>query len=930
MRNGGTFGVGPLLLASVLAAAPQDSQASALQQAIVVEVHEHDLAEAAKRYRAIGEGGGAEAAEAWLRLGTLEQRLGRADQARKALDRALALDPVLAPRVAEVGRQDSRAVDPKLRDRVQEIVRKALASDSAQRQQLIENLRWLGNAVAPLLGEIVVTRKQELEEAKFAASALLSLAPDAGKPVLEQLFAHPDVMVRRLLLRAYAGQSAAVEPREFLRFLDDPDAELRAETVRRLGHLADVEKKFALADDADARVREAALNVLAMQKVADDADGDRFLQRLLAKAREKQPDLSSEALTSVVRRLVYEEAAATVGPQGSYVFQREPRRRLLLQVLTDPLTASLRSSWHLGNLKPEPALRDEAFAAANTLGPVPPTGPSPRQVMLIHYLEGTLEAWPASATEQVAALATLGYEGTTARVSQWLGSTSDPERADEVLGVLGRCRDPRSVLRGLNQRNVTISKWEVLRPLLEEDSQLRHHAVHLIGTADQPQARLFLLEQARSAPKEYVLFADALLRGGKAAAPQLVELLQIETPPPQPPQPGQVWVSDPNAQKRNQVFAQLAAWGSKEALAMLARAYVVGLQHHHVPGSQPQGPHGLVAGPRGLQVLKDDSVRGQFDDATLAAAVDACLATRRVDAFDDAASLLGPALPDAVFEVFVRHAESHPNPKARESFLKTVLHPQDRDGRPRWHPALRPLIERSLLADDADLRRAALGAARVFAQQLDAAGIRQRIDQLLASKWDKVTDAAQYLIDTKAPDAFAKLEPLARDEQSGVRHRIVGMLVALDRERAAPLALELLRSSNVQDRLQGIELQRALLDPKAVKPLLELMRDPHVRNKAAETLEAIDLYQRTWKRWATTLGDAAGVPDASTAAEALARQALDQKERKDVRLAALASLGTLAVPETLPLLVQLLKDPDGEVSSAARAAIDKVNSAPKK
>ena len=65
---------------------------------------------------------------------------------------------------------------------------------------------------------------------------------------------------------------------------------------------------------------------------------------------------------------------------------------------------------------------------------------------------------------------------------------------------------------------------------------------------------------------------------------------------------------------------------------------------------------------------------------------------------------------------------------------------------------------------------------------------------------------------------------------------------------------------------------------------------------------------------------------ATSAAEALIAQAR-QKDDRLVRLAAIQSLGTLGVPETLPVLIELMRDGDADVAAAARAAVAKINDA---
>ena len=45
--------------------------------------------------------------------------------------------------------------------------------------------------------------------------------------------------------------------------------------------------------------------------------------------------------------------------------------------------------------------------------------------------------------------------------------------------------------------------------------------------------------------------------------------------------------------------------------------------------------------------------------------------------------------------------------------------------------------------------------------------------------------------------------------------------------------------------------------------------------------------------------------------------------------AAIASLGTLGVPESLPFLLGLMEDSDTQIAAAAKAALQKINTAPR-
>ena len=115
-------------------------------------------------------------------------------------------------------------------------------------------------------------------------------------------------------------------------------------------------------------------------------------------------------------------------------------------------------------------------------------------------------------------------------------------------------------------------------------------------------------------------------------------------------------------------------------------------------------------------------------------------------------------------------------------------------------------------------------------------------------------------------------------------------------------------------------------DMRAVPFLLEALKDGNDKvRKAAETeLKSIRFYndqKQLWKR----LMDGTEMT-ATSAAEALVKQASDAS-KKQIRLTAIESLGTLGKVETLPFLIKLMSDEDPDIRKAAKAAADRINQA---
>ncbi len=100
-----------------------------------------------------------------------------------------------------------------------------------------------------------------------------------------------------------------------------------------------------------------------------------------------------------------------------------------------------------------------------------------------------------------------------------------------------------------------------------------------------------------------------------------------------------------------------------------------------------------------------------------------------------------------------------------------------------------------------------------------------------------------------------------------------------------------------------------------------------VREVAEATLKRLQFYfdqKQRWERWMKGVG-----LDAGSAADALLQQAATDQP-KEVRVTAIRSLGTLGVPETLPILIRFMQDTDKDIARAAKEAVDRINARPEK
>lgn len=124
--------------------------------------------------------------------------------------------------------------------------------------------------------------------------------------------------------------------------------------------------------------------------------------------------------------------------------------------------------------------------------------------------------------------------------------------------------------------------------------------------------------------------------------------------------------------------------------------------------------------------------------------------------------------------------------------------------------------------------------------------------------------------------------------------------------------------SNVKTLLSTIS---RVDDPRVIEALLLHLSDPRqgVPEAASEGLDylrKLRTQKQEWEAWAA--GNGAVSPIASLLGDL-------HDPNKEIRLAAIASLGTLRAQEALPALVHLLRESDDEIKKAARKALARIN-----
>ncbi len=132
---------------------------------------------------------------------------------------------------------------------------------------------------------------------------------------------------------------------------------------------------------------------------------------------------------------------------------------------------------------------------------------------------------------------------------------------------------------------------------------------------------------------------------------------------------------------------------------------------------------------------------------------------------------------------------------------------------------------------------------------------------------------------------------------------------------------------DVNLRMRAVGCLAAYGTKETIPFLLDCLKDPeteYVSEPALQILERMRRHEEQRKAWEAMLGDSP--EDGVSADPALALIEMLNHDDAEIRLAAIKSLGKLADPNTLPVLVQKMADGTPDERAAAKAAIDAITS----
>ncbi|MCB9833422.1 MAG: HEAT repeat domain-containing protein [Planctomycetes bacterium] len=926
-----------------------------LERARLLASREGDLGAALLAYEKVARAAGAGsdlASRALLAKARVLDQLGRAGDARLSLETAAQGTGDAAAQARTMLEQASFIQDEdwQVSGRIHRAIAKLYKNETAK--EAIDELTLIGGASVPALAEAMRNEKSDIAFLGRGVTAMKEIGGPRVAKWFGAMARDPDTIYRRTVLdqlsRDTNGGSnkklAAMEIADDLVFLlQDEDLDVAVNACGQLGRIAevavvsiDIDTLLTFFDRCDsARLAGAIHNLRRLG----------FHDRALADAALRQ---------KIVDRL------------GSYMERKDGHlgRQIEGVVVSwvNPLGAAGCELWF------EFATRAPTDMQAMNWYGIYPTGD-----YADFPLERVVDYLRLIPAEEFAAFKELGDKAReSTRVGAMLRSAQTILKARKTQSGTGRPEDVPFALEIIHMvgpdrslRELEELTWSCGRP---DDLQ---GAVDLIDCFAQPEIILYAISRMRLEPAVLVIdpLVDHLKKLVAAASPnddalfiqgdigqwvqaivlredpenlkEMMKLLEVDRRFYYPLCERMTKIASPAAHEhlltlvaqkdegplaaaaRHLVFQKLLESGDARAVPLLIAAVSTGLQYSasykHGKGSRdypkPDAPRS------GLDKL-DEVVRSKvWSGADLARIVDGVLAAggdeawrRLATSYDDSGSSW-TGFPVEVRRLIEDRVLAAPE-ESRRRILKAIL--------PNREACLQPV---KLIRGIAELDDPVLMQVAISAMPLP---LEPALKSILVAALDR-EEAASFLDHALAKAGHSgdpELRPLIRRRLSATSERLrrtaMYALVNFDAESAIPDIVALAKDPQSTTRIELCKLLARNPSRESAPVLIELLRDREsgVRQAADEALRQIQFYfeqKDRWEKWLKGAGLESG-----NAAEALLEQA-GPGQPKDQRLLAIASLGSLRVPETLPILIRWTSDQDPEIAAAARKAVTRIN-----
>ena len=893
------LGVGLSLLGGTLSA--QDAEArKLLEKAEDVKRLEQDHEAAIRHCRsalAVDGVGDAVRSRALLLLSVCLEEIGKADEAREALQEAARGEGAAAEEASRI--LDGKAeYERKLVVHVTQILQKMRKPDDVSQGQL-NHLVTLGDPVVPYIVEALQAERSHVV-IRSLASALLTIGSEAAAKYVEGVMGSND----RFLQQVFLSEADKLEPnlptteirRAFLPLVSSGEAKTRDEALRHC---------------VEAMTRDEILGLIQSEKKDLRIVGlDRAAERGFLSDSEAAP-----AVIDLARAFF-----ASGDPEEVEAFQEVVRSRDLqktregqlfaLEIVAAGLGADMRHGGAAVTLRPEDFLQVEPKIANMTRG-------STRQSALnelSRLLDRSKRTWEWDDFPQVRRLVEGGVMGGI--LESWVTEHAGAEHVPAVIELLrfdSELPQDHSIVQWLHEQEWDEAAVGVVAKHIDSGT-FRNRWFH--GWNPGSKYTRGRAHRVRSSGKTSLAYKVASVEG-RAASELLVRLADID------PDEMRYWVAQAvydspalHIDVCRYLLRQAETENVKhvDVLFFLARKGVLVEEALHVLGKVPVGKFGY------LQLVVDGTYSGKeslYTDAQVAQILEAVLQDGSPDweyVANDVLQRLRrrSKLASEISKVLHERALEAPTRDLRATFVRTLMRSTEGEKQKT------DLRRRVLRGGEVELMREVAEYAPV--NEGDAEWLRPLLTH---EDWRVVFNALRRMEALRGEEYLGWLRPCLKNAHAGVRSAAVRQVYDLSGDEILDEVLPLSEDpdSNVRNSVCAV-LGRSL-SPRAAEVLIDLLRDSDsdVSQSAKASLERIERYydhKQRWERWRDEFSLEADDP-----AEALLRQA-GKESPKRVRLAAIRSLGALAVAETMPFLIRLMVDEDADVAAAAEKALLKV------
>ena len=905
-----TFFVAAALAADVFAQNPTQKDARAeLSAAIAVEEQQGDLAAAERLYRELLNGNALSVparALANQRLGSLLQRLGRADDAKPFLEAAQRASNIeITPAMPQ-----DRARDAELGEQA----KKLLADRSKEIDgETSKSLLWIGRPAAPaILAELEQALSSPNQEAsernQILAGMLWRIGGEQAEAFLRSVAARKDAplwMVVRAFWLESDGMLSVAEA-----FLAHPDFKLvetmlHSGAAEGLAHRLPADAILTMAERGGDEHRGYALYWCAQRKLTT-SESTRLAAIAAAAARSTNPELGKAA------------ARAVPHLQGSvaglrFVLDQLPGWRGAFAIVEPP-----EDLYVAGSKKFEPQIAADlwqrAMRSASAL-----TERHDAWTWLDTWIDRLADARLPGQFEDLLALQKRRSEAwkTIARIVDAEHAVAAIQQVPDLNSEQGRW-----LLQGITRLDLPeeagallLSNTAHYRSELLANRDRAHWFCMALASTGHPDAMPLLRDAVKSLNFDVRILTFAIHRSRSDAALAMAHEVFAE-------------LKKQRVQGAPQLLLALIAVGDEWALAQ-------------IDGSEQPQPHPYLDGPDGglrAQAFgeRQAPMQGEKNQTPLQyllttapqpphpftlAQIEPVL--KRVFADEQrhiAKSLVG-SLPDAsddVVRLLARYDGSALNTGGGtyESWKKIAMQRmREQGGKNGWaewlESALADERQRYYVLNELTKDEVLGRLTQIEAFAKDGSSVKVALDALLRA--GHPVDVIELLTSNNGAAKDWAFDRVCKGEATA----------------PAATMLPFLAAKSHHTRMKAVQHFDRTLEAEAVPGMLALLRDPDgkIREAASAALQRIRFAHEQELLWARGQNGIDARPEA--ALEKLLAQA-KPTEPKPKRLLAIASLGALGKPEALPFLIEWTEDQDAEIANAARAAAVQIHLASKR